>query len=28
MHTWQHAAMAYDGLYRRLVSAEMGRPLP
>jgi UDP-glucose:(heptosyl)LPS alpha-1,3-glucosyltransferase len=26
MHTWQHAAMAYDGLYRRLVSAEMGRP--
>jgi len=28
MHTWQHAAMTYDGLYRRLVSAAMGRPLP
>jgi UDP-glucose:(heptosyl)LPS alpha-1,3-glucosyltransferase len=26
MHTWQHAAMAYDGLYHRLASAAMGRP--
>lgn len=27
-HTWQHAAMAYDGLYRRLAPAVIGPPLP
>jgi glycosyltransferase involved in cell wall biosynthesis len=26
MHTWQNTAKAYDGLYRRLASVEMGRP--
>lgn len=28
MHTWQHAAKAYDALYRRLASAALEQPLP